>query len=56
MFDVKVNGKVIARAENVQQKKIYTLNFLGCSNQEIAAQLNLSLKSVTRYTETGATR
>lgn len=56
MFDVKVNGVVIARAENERQQEIYTLDFLGVSNDEIAARLDISLKSVTKYTEGGSTR
>jgi DNA-directed RNA polymerase specialized sigma24 family protein len=56
MFDVKINGVVIARAENEQQKKIYILDFLGVSNKEIADRLNISLKFVARFTEGGSTR
>jgi transposase len=56
MIDVKINGKVIARAENEEQKKIYILDFLGVSNKEIAARLNISLESVIKLTEGGATR
>jgi DNA-directed RNA polymerase specialized sigma24 family protein len=56
MFDVEVKGVVIARAENEQQKKIYTLDFLGVSNKEIADRLHIPLKSVTRFTEGGSTR
>ncbi len=56
MFDVKANGKVIARANTEQESKIYKLDFRGLPNKEIAARLNIPLESVTRYTEGGATR
>ena len=56
MFDVKVKGKVIARAETEEQSKIYELNYNGLKNEDIAAALHISLSAVTRYTEDGATR
>ena len=56
MFDVKVNGKVIARAETEQESKIYKLNFRGLKNGDIAVALHIPLSFVTRFTEGGATR
>lgn len=56
MFNVVVEGKVIARAETALQSRIYTLNFLGVSNREIAVMLEIPLKQVTRFTEGGSTR
>lgn len=56
MFDVVVDGKIIARAENAEQETIYTLNYQGMRNEDIAYLLSIPLKSVTRLTEGGATR
>lgn len=56
MFDVEVNGKVIARAETEEESRIYKLNVKGLKNNEIAAALHIPLSSVTRFTEGGATR
>ena len=56
MFDVMVNGRMIARAENVEQETIYILNYEGMGNDDIASLLSISPESVTRFTEGGATR
>lgn len=56
MFDVKVNGKVIARASTEEESRIYKLDFKGLKTKEIAASLHLPLEFVKRFTEGGATR
>jgi DNA-directed RNA polymerase specialized sigma24 family protein len=56
MFDVKVNGKVIARANTEEESKIYKLDFKGLKKEEIAAALHLPLEFVKRYTEGCSTR
>jgi DNA-binding NarL/FixJ family response regulator len=56
MFDVKVNGKVIAKAENEMQSSIYKLSFKGLKNIEIASALHIPILTVRRFTEGGATR
>lgn len=56
MFDVFCDGVRIARAENVEQETIYTLNYKGMENKDIAYLLGIPLKAVTRFTEGGAGR
>jgi outer membrane protein assembly factor BamE (lipoprotein component of BamABCDE complex) len=56
MYDVICEGNVIARAQNVEQETIYTLNYQGMGNEDIAYLLGIPLESVTRFTEGGTTR
>jgi DNA-binding NarL/FixJ family response regulator len=56
MFDVKVKGKVIARASTEEESRIYKLDFEGLKTKEIAASLHLPLEFVKRYTEGYSTR
>ena len=56
MYDVFCDEVRIARAENVEQETIYTLNHKGMSNKDIAYLLSIPLESVTKFTEGGATR
>ena len=56
MFNVIVNGKVIARASTEEESMIYTLGFKGLKTKEIAASLHLPLEFVKRYTEGYSTR
>ena len=56
MFDVEVNGKVIARASTEEESRIYKLGFEGLKTKEIAASLRLPLEFVKRYTEGYSTR
>jgi len=56
MYDVIVDGAVIAKAENVEQETIYILNYNGMGNKDIAYLLSIPLESVIRFTEGGATR
>ena len=56
MYDVIVDGAVIAKAENVEQETIYILNYNGMGNEDIAYLLSIPVKNVTRYTQGGTTR
>ncbi|MBE9594633.1 MAG: hypothetical protein IMF19_14270 [Proteobacteria bacterium] len=56
MIGIVVDGKLIARAENVEQQTIYILNYNGMVNEDIAYLLSIPLESVTAFTEGGATR
>jgi outer membrane protein assembly factor BamE (lipoprotein component of BamABCDE complex) len=56
MFDVICDGKIIARAENVEQETIYILHYKGMGNEDIAYLLGIPLESVTGLTEGGNTR
>jgi DNA-binding NarL/FixJ family response regulator len=56
MYDVKVKGKVIARAETELESRIYKLDFKGLKNEDIASRLHISLDFVKRFTDGGATR
>ena len=56
MFDVIVDGVVIARAETEQESEIYKL-FVKCSDeQKIADFLGIQVETVRRYTDSGKYR
>lgn len=56
MYDVVIDGAVIARAGNVEEETIYIMSYDGLADEDIAYLLGIPLESVTRFTEGGATR
>jgi DNA-directed RNA polymerase specialized sigma24 family protein len=56
MFDVKVNGKVIARASTEVESEIYKLDFEGLESETIADILHIPIHIVNTFTKGYATR
>ena len=56
MYNVVVNGDVIARAENVEQETIYILNYNGMNDRDISYLLSIPIESVSKYTDSGKYR
>ena len=56
MYDVKVDGLVIARASTKQEEKIYELCYFGLNDEEISKALHIPKESVAKFTDSGKYR